>query len=260
MDRPTELRRLARLLHRDTDALRHLDTLDAVQLMQLRRLLQESLIERFAGAFKRLAAGGRLIPDPLKAKLCTGIFGAALTANLSYFTPTDQSVRLARHFDDDFLTETARHQVPERAQALLAALPVEIMRGVARKLLAAREFAIMGGFTDYLPDDKALILIQDIAQPADRLRVSSFAQRKDRVARIMAQLTDDALAAQLAAAMAEPDLLTEIVLTVAEMPEPQQMRLADISDRIDIKLRSRLEQHVAADAPTRERLQPYFQR
>lgn len=138
MDRPTELRRLARLLHRDTDALRHLDTLDAVQLMQLRRLLQESLIERFAGAFKRLAAGGRLIPDPLKAKLCTGIFGAALTANLSYFTPTDQSVRLARHFDDDFLTETARHQVPERAQALLAALPVEIMRGVARKLLAAR--------------------------------------------------------------------------------------------------------------------------
>lgn len=258
MDRPTELRRLARLLHRDTDALDYLAPLDAAHLMQLRRPLQEAFIERFAGTFKRLAAGGRLIPDALNAKLCTGVFGPALTANLSYFTPIDQAVRLAKHFDDDFLTDTARHQVPERAQALLAALPVEIMRGVTRKLLAAQEFAIMGGFTDYLPEDKALVLVKEIHGPAERLRVSAYAQRKDRIARIMAQLDDDAVAAQIATAAAEPELMHEVVLTLAEMPAPEQRRMARISDRVDPALRGALKAQLAAD-PIAPRMSAYFE-
>jgi hypothetical protein len=257
MDRPTELRRLAKLLHREAGELGYLATLDATQLMQLRRGLQETLIERFAGTFRRLASGGRLIPDALNAKLCTGIFGAALTANLSYFTPIDQAVRMAKHFDDDFLTDIARHQVPERAQELLAALPVEIMRGVTRKLLAAKEFAIMGGFTDYLPEEKAVVLINEIHRPVDRLHVSAYAQRKDRIARIMAKLDDEAVQAQITAAATEPELMSEIALTVAEMPDAEQQRLARISDKIDAKLRPALKKQVGA-TELAKRMAVYF--
>lgn len=257
MDRPTEQRRLANLLHRSPDTLGYLDALDAARLMQLRRLLQEALIERFAGTFKRLASGGRLIPDALNARLCTGLFGPELTANLSYFTPIEQAVRLAKHFDDDFLTDTARHQVPERAQALLAALPVEIMRGVTRKLLAAKEFAIMGGFTDYLPEDKAVVLINEIHRPIDRLKVSSFAQRKDRVANILARLDDKAVTAQITSATDKPDLLREVALTIAEMAEEQQQRMARLCDAADIHLRNSLKKLVGTSALV-ERLAAFF--
>ncbi len=257
MDRPTEQRRLAKLLHRSPEALAYLDALDAVRLMQLRRLLQEALIERFASTFKRLASGGRLIPDALNAKLCTGLFGPELTANLSYFTPIDQAVRLAKHFDDDFLTETSRHQVPERAQALLAALPVDIMRGVTRKLLAAQEFAIMGGFTDYLPEDKAVVLINEIHRPIDRLRVSSYAQHKERVAGIMVRLDDKAVTAQITAATGEPELLREVALTVAEMSDEQQQRMARLCDAADIHLRKSLKK-LAGKTSLAERLTAFF--
>lgn len=246
-DRPTEARRLARLMHRPDDGLEYLDALDADQVMQLRQLIQNALIDRFAGVFRRLAAGGKLIPDALNAKLCTGVFGPALTANLSYFTPIDQAVRLSTRFDDTFLTEVARHQIPERAQALLAALPVSVMQGVTRKLLDAGEFAIMGGFTDYLPEDKSVVLVNEIRDPADRMRVSLFSQRKDRIARIMVRLSDNDIQAQLAAVDTDSAFADEWLLLVAEMSDDTQCRMAALSDALDPALRQRLLDRASAD-------------
>lgn len=235
------------LMHRPVDALDYLGALDAEQLMRLRQLIQNALIERFSGVFKRLAAGGKLIPDALNARLCTGIFGPALTANLSYFTPIEQAVRLAGRFDDAFLTDIARHQIPERAQSLLAALPVSIMKGVTRKLLAAREFAIMGGFTDYLPEDKAVVLVNEITSPADRMRVSLFAQRKDRIARIMVRLTDADIERQLASVDEQTEFAAEWLLVIAEMTPSEQTRIAHLSDGLDPNLRTRLGTLASAD-------------
>jgi hypothetical protein len=257
MDRDTERRRLARLLRRPPEALDYLDALDAATLFRLRGQVQNALIQRLAPIFEKLAAGGRLIPDALNARLCTGLFGPGLTARLSTFTPTEQAVRLAAHFDTAFLTEVARHQVPERAQALLQALPLAVMREVTRQLLAAGEFAVMGGYTDYLPEAKAEALIAEIRSPEQRLQVSAWAQRKDRIARLSARLPEAELAALIAYVAQAPQWWKEVLLITAEMPDEDQRRMAARCDAQDRGLRLRAAAAIA-DEKLHKALSAFF--
>jgi hypothetical protein len=245
MDRDTERRRLARVLRRPPEALAYLDALDAAALFKLRGLIQNALLQRLAPVFEKLAAGGRLIPDALNARLCRQLFGPGITASLSTFTPVDQAVRLAARFDTAFLTEVARHQIPERAQALLQALPLPVMREITRQLLAAREFAVMGGFTDYLPEDKAHALIAEIRSPEERLQVSAWAQRKDRIARLSARLPEADLAALIAYVAQAPQWWKEVLLITAEMPDDDQRRMAARCDARDPGLRQQAAAAVA---------------
>lgn len=257
MDWDTEHRRLARLLRRPPEALTYLDTLDAAALFKLRGLIQNALLQRLSPVFEKLAAGGRLIPDALNARLCQHLFGPGITASLSTFTPVDQALRLATRFDTPFLTEVARYQIPERAQALLQALPLPVMREITRQLLAAREFAVMGGFTDYLPEDKAHALIDEIRSPEERLQVSAWAQRKDRIARLSARLPEADLAALIAYVAEAPHWWREVLLITAEMSDEDQRRMAARCDARDPGLRRKAARMVAGES-LHDALAPFF--
>ncbi|PPE75598.1 hypothetical protein C3942_01515 [Solimonas fluminis] len=257
IDRDTELRRLARVLHREPGQLGHLAALDGAGLMKLRTLIQNSLLEEFAGLFEKIAASGKLAPDALSALLCRKVFGPSITANMSYYVPADRAARMCKHFDDEFMAEIAREQIPERAQEQLEKLPVELMRGVTRQMLASRDYHIMGGFTDYLPEQKAMILMEEIADPADSLRISSFAQRKDRIARLTAQMDDGQLMRLIDAAFKEPAFIHEVGLVMAQMDAKDQQRMARLTDAVDPKHRATARRE-AGKSGTLEALQAFF--
>jgi hypothetical protein len=257
IDRDTELRRLARVLHREPGQLGHLAALDGAGLMKLRTLIQNSLLEEFAGLFEKIAASGKLAPDALSALLCRKVFGPSITANMSYYVPADRAARMCKHFDDEFMAEIAREQIPERAKEQLEKLPVDLMRGVTRQMLASRDYHIMGGFTDYLPEDKAMILMEEIADLADSLRISSFAQRKDRVARLTAKMDDQQIRSLIEAAFKAPEFINEVGLVTAQMPPKDQQRMAKLSDAVDPKHRATARQ-AAEKNGTLEQLQPFF--
>lgn len=257
MDRETERRRLARLLRRPPEALAYLDPLDAPMLFRLRGLIQNAFIQRHAPLFEKLVAASRLLPDALNARLCKSLFGAEITASLSIFTPTDQAVRLVSHFETTFLSDVARHQIPERAQALLQALPVAVMREITRELLRTREFAIMGGYTDYLPDEKARELIREIRTPEERLQVSAWAQRKDRIARLSAQLPEEDLKALIRFVAETPRWWREVMLITSEMTPQDQRQMALRCDALDLDLR-RQAARVVADDERRPALAAFF--
>jgi len=239
VDRATELRRLAKLLHKPESDLDYLQALDGEGLQRLRRLLQDRVLDEFGHLFERMAAAGKLAPDRLSAFLCKKAFGPVLTANMSYYTPTERAVRMSRHFDAEFMAEIAREQMPDRARELLEALPVELMRPVMRILLAEHEYHVMGGFTDYMPEDKVLTLMDEIEDPADNLRVSAYAQRKERIARLTRRLDDATVKAIFDAAFREEALLDEVGLVVAEMPADEQRRHAALTDEVDPSYRER---------------------
>lgn len=257
IDRPTELRRLARVLHRKPEDLGYLAALDGAGLMKLRTLTQASLLEEFSSLFEKLAASGKLAPDALSALLCRKIFGASITANMSYYVPPDRAVRMCRHFDEHFMADIAREQIPERAQEQLENLPVELMRGVTRQMLATRDYHIMGGFTDYMPEAKAITLMEEIADPADHLRISSFAQRKDRIARLAIAMDDEQLKRLIAAAFTQPEFIEEVGLVTAEMNAKDQQRMARLTDQVDAKHRPRARQLAQANG-TLSRLEAFF--
>eukprot|EP01035_Chromulina_nebulosa_P040037 gene40036-54129_t len=177
----TELRRLAQALHKSADDLAYLDKLDAVALQKLRTNFQNSLLNKFGPVFERIAGAGKLAPDSISATLCTKVFGPAITANMSYFTPMSKAVSLCKLFDADFMAEVAREQIPERAVDMLAELPVEQLKKVTAKLVEHGDFHVLGGFTDYIPEKKAIEIMEVIKDPAANLHISFYAQRKDRI-------------------------------------------------------------------------------
>ncbi|HVT36982.1 MAG TPA: hypothetical protein VHE37_15435 [Nevskiaceae bacterium] len=257
IDRDTELRRLASALHRQPGELLYLKPLDGQGLLQLRTLLQNRLLDQFSHLFEKMAASGRIAPDALSALLCRKVFGPSITANMSYYVPADRALRLCKHFDVPFMTDIAREMIPERAAELLRGLPTSLMQGVMRELLLKRDFLTMGGFTDHLPEDKALALMRQIEKPADCIRISRYAQRKDRVARLTAQMDDAQLTRLIEAAFADQEFVHEIGLVTAEMGDGDQRRMARLTDRIDRVWRKRWRDAAEANG-TLDRLQAYF--
>ena len=257
IDRPTELRRLAKVMHKSEKELAYLDDLDGTALQRLRQALQASLLDRFADLFERMAAGGKIAPDALSALLCKKVFGPTLTANMSYYTPTDKSVKMSKHFSDDFLTEIAREQIPERAQEQLEKLPVDLMRPVTRNLLAMKDYSSMGGFMDYMPEDKIITLMEEVKDPADHLRVSSFAQRKDRVARIATTLDDETIKRQIEVAYSDADFIMEVGLVASEMDAANQQRMARLTDEVNPDYREK-SREMARQAGLEDQLQAFF--
>ncbi|MCG8669955.1 MAG: hypothetical protein MI867_11120 [Pseudomonadales bacterium] len=240
IDRATEMRRLSRLLQQDEDSLDYLSSLDGAGLQKVRNLIQNSLIDEFSPLFTKIAASGKLAPDSLSALLARKVFGPTLTANIGYYTATKKVVKMASMFDTEFLSDVAREQVPERAQDMLKALPVDVMRGVTRNLLQNKDYHIMGDFTDYLPEDKVRTLMEEISDPTDHLRVSSYAQRKDRIAHLTISFDDDMLKDLIVAAFSHDDLLQEVSLVIAAMQANDQKRMAKLTDEVNSEYRSRV--------------------
>jgi hypothetical protein len=257
IDRATEQRRLAQVLHRKPDELSYLNALDAEALAKLRTLVQNSLIDQFKNLFVKLANSGKIIPDAISAILCRKVFGPALTANMSYYVPADRAARMCRHFDADFMAAIAREQVPERAKALLDGLPVDLMRDVMRKMLATRDYHIMGAFLDHLPEKKAEALMGELSDVGDHLRISGFAQHKDRVARLALKLDDDKLRELITVAFAHAELMLDIGLVTAEMTADQQGRMAKLADAIDPGFRKKA-RPLAEQTGYADRLTAYF--
>lgn len=239
MDRSTELRRLAITLHKQPADLGYLDHLDASGLKNLRQRFQNRLIDEFSAIFEKMAGAGKIAPDALSAMLCKKIFGPAITANMSYFTPTEQAVRMCKHFDAEFMTEVAREQLPERGERMLNELPVDLMKGVTRLMAEHGDFHLMGAFTDFLPEEKMRVLMEEVKDPADNLRISSFAQRKDRIANLAASLPDAKLSVFIRAAFEAEELTREIVLITCEMNANDQERMAKLTESLGSGLRAR---------------------
>ncbi len=257
IDRATELRRVAQVLQRKPEELGYLKALDGEALVNLRTLVQNSLIDQFSHLFQKLANAGKIIPDGVSALLCRKVFGPALTANMSYYVPSDRAAKMCRHFDADFMAAVAREQVPERAKELLDGLPVDLMRDVMRKMIATKDYHIMGAFLDHLPQDKAIALAHEIRDPVDYLRIAGFAQKKDRAATIAASLDDARLKTLTATAFEHAEFMLDIGLVTAEMPAAEQKRVARLTDEINPEYRKKMKP-LAEQTGFSERLKAYF--
>ena len=144
-----------------------------------------------------------------------------------------KAVSLCKLFDADFMAEVAREQIPERAVDMLAELPVEQLKKVTAKLVEHGDFHVLGGFTDYIPEKKAIEIMEVIKDPAANLHISFYAQRKDRVAKLANMLSDEKLIELIAAAFADENLTVEVGLITAEMDTKAQQRMARLTDKVN---------------------------
>ena len=257
MDRNTELRRLAQALHKPAESLTYLDKLDAVALQKLRTQFQNSLLNKFGPVFEKIAGAGKLAPDSISATLCTKVFGPAITANMSYFTPMSKAVSLCKLFDADFMAEVAREQIPERTATMLAELPVDQLKKVTAKLVEHGDYHVLGGFTYYIPEKKAFEIMEVIKDPAANLHISFYAQRKDRIAKLANMQSDEKLIELIAAAFSDEQLMVEVGLITCEMDAKAQARMAKLTDKVNKDYRGKAKAK-AEEMGYANRLKDYF--
>lgn len=257
MDRNTELRRLAQALHKSPEDLAYLDALDGLALQKLRTRFQNSLLDKFGPIFEKIANAGKLAPDGVSATLCTKVFGPAITANMSYFTPLKKAIGLAGHFDADFMADVAREQIPEKAKDMLSGLPVELLQKVTAKLVDHKDFHVLGGFMDYMPEDKAAKVMEVIKDPAASLHISTFAQQKDRVARLSTMLSDEQLLELIAAAFTDETLTVEVGLITCELDAKAQTRMAMLTDKVNKDFRKQAKK-ISDKMGYSDKLEAYF--
>lgn len=257
MDRNTELRRLAQALHKKPEDLAYLDALDGLALQKVRISFQNSLLNKFGPVFEKIANAGKLAPDAISATLCTKVFGPTITANMSYFTPMNKAISLCKLFDEEFMAEVAREQIPEKAVDMLAGLPVEQLKRVTAKLVEYGDYHVLGGFTDYIPEQKAIEIMEVIKDPAVNLHISFYAQRKDRIGKMAALLNDERLVELIAAAFSDDQLLVEVGLITAEMDTKAQQRMAKLTDKVNKTYRTKAKAK-AEEMGYANRLEAYF--
>ena len=257
MDRQTELRRLAQTLNVTEKQLAYLDKINATGLQNIRRGFQNALLDEFESLFQKLAGAGKLSPDSVSALLCKKVFGPAITANLSYYTPIDKIAGMCKHFDGEFMADVTREQIPERVAPMLKDMPVDLMAEVTRQLAKAGDFHIMGAMTDFLPEDKLVALMKEVPTAEANLRVSSFAQRKDRIAALVKNLPLDVMTDLIKAGFNNEDLIAELALVTAEMSGVDQERMAKLTDSIDKNYRTRAKE-VAKNLGLFDKLKDYF--
>ena len=92
---------------------------------------------------------------------------------------------------------------------------------------------MLGGFTDFMPEKKAAEIMQVIQNPAESLHISTFAQRKDRIANLAGHLDDEKLIELIAAAFADANLLVEVGMITAEMNAEGQKRMAKLTKKVN---------------------------
>lgn len=218
VDAQVELRRLAELLKVSQQELDYLLALDAEALMQLRLQFQDSLISDYEPLLAKFAATAALSPLPLAEKICRRYLGPMLTSYLSYFVPVKMAAKLGRRFDADFMTAVAKEQLPERAKAFLADFPLELMRPVTRGLVAEQAWSTMGGFVDYLPEEKSFALMSEVPDALSNLRIASYAQNKALIASLVAKFDDQMLTELTKASLAAPELMREVCLVAEQLP------------------------------------------
>lgn len=233
IDANVELRRLAELMHIDAAELNYLNSIGPEGIQIIRLKFQDSLIADFEEALSKLAATAGMVPVAISEKICVKYLGPTLTSYLSYYTPVKTAAKLAQRFDADFMIEVASEQIPERAKELLADFPVDLMRPVTKGLVAKQEWPTLGGFVDYLPEEKSLALMAEIPDPVANLRIASYAQNKELIARMVTKFDDATLASLISAAAAGDEVMKREVCIVAEnLPEASLEQLERVSEQV----------------------------
>lgn len=231
IDATVELRRLADLMHVDVAEIEYLNTAGAEGIQLIRKKFQDSLIADFEVALSKLASTAGMVPVAISEKICVKYLGPTLTSYLSYYTPVKTAAKLALRFDAEFMIAVASEQIPERAQELLTDFPIDLMRPVTKGLVAKREWATLGGFVDYLPEEKSLALMAEVPDPVANLRIASFAQNKALISRMVTKFDDHTLAALISAASNGDDVMKREVCIVAEnLPESSMDQLSRVTE------------------------------
>ena len=230
--------KLAHELSADPADLAFLHAAGEDELQRLRETVSRALFAVHEPTLRRLAALSKLIPPALAARITEATLPPMLCGRTAGFLEPAIAGRLAGHFRPEFLAEVSRFLDPQRAAAIIPALPDELILRVARILLGRGEYIVLARFVAVVREDLAGQVIR-MATGAQLLEASFYAEDRSRIDPLMAYV-DDAVLADVIRAAAELDLFDEAVSLLAFVGPDSISRLSSTLLDLDMAVADRV--------------------
>ena len=211
-----EIIKLGRELDIPPAQLAFLDSVPARDLVDLRVALCEAMFRRQEPRFRRIAAATRLLPNAVLAKGAQFAIGAKISAWVAGVLDPDAAIKLAGALDTDFLTQVSRWLDPQRATAIVTALPTPRVIRIGKGLLDLHEYIPLGryllvvnadvvlGVMALATDEQLLEVARFIDAPEtlDARQTTVLAEVIERLDPVRAERLRNSLSAQLTGPMA----------------------------------------------------------
>lgn len=221
-----ERQKLARTLDTDESELEFLDDRTAPELRALREGISEAMFKRHASSFRLLANLSGLVPAGITAKISHLALGAYLSGRVTGEMPPTRAVAVARKLPSEFLADISLSIDPARAEAVIAAMPTNMVETVAQILVQRREYVTMGRFVGAVSEE-ALFQVIDLLGDEALLHIGFYVEDAARLDSILEYLSDERLRGIVQTAT-EQDLWPEALSLVQLVGDAQKGRLGDL--------------------------------
>jgi len=221
-----EIQKLARLLDTEPEALAFLDDRPAAELRAFREGISDAMFRLHASSFRLLANLSGLVPAAITAKIAHAALGAYLSGRVTGEMPPKRAVSIAKRLPTAFLAEVSLSIDPPRAQAVIAAMPTDIVEQVTMILVGWDEHVTMGRFVGAVTED-ALYRVIDRLDDEALLHTAFYVEDASRMDEIVDYLSDERLRHVIRTAT-EQALWPEALSFVQLVGDAQKGRLGDL--------------------------------
>ncbi|MFB8002901.1 hypothetical protein [Nocardia sp. NPDC056000] len=185
-----ETTKLARLLGiTDPTELDFLVDLPPAAIREFRERATDLLFDRDTKRLKGVAAGAKLVPVTISAKVAERAFGPTLCAAVASAVEPHRAIDIAKSLPAPFLADCAVQLDPRRTAAIIAAVPAKLVVDVARELLAHGDHITMGRFVHVVPEP-ALRAAAPVMSDTDLLRIGFLLEDKTAIDNVLHIVAD----------------------------------------------------------------------
>ena len=217
--------RLARTLGVEPTELEFLMGASEADLRALREAVAEQLFARDRRHFEGMVKLAKRLPAPLAATLAQRALGPRLAAGAANVLPPEMAKDMIKRLPAPFLADVAGHADVRRIAPLLAKVPPETTREIARLLAQRGEWVVMGAFVSHL-NKQSLEAAISVLDAEALLRTGFVIEDKPKVVDATVRMLSDQRLNDYARQAVELDLLPEALDLAGHLTRRQVKRLA----------------------------------
>jgi hypothetical protein len=234
----TEIQKLLHFLQiTDVSEFAFLDKLSKDEIHQLRLKIIDVSQFTQTDIWKRLTGVAKFFPNYMNAKISETVMGPLIAANMSYYMPVKDAISIMGYMSTQFLATVAEHMTPENARDLINQIPMAILKKVTTELVQSKKFMTAAGFVDVSDVPRLVELSKIIYKEEDLIRISTFVENKQYIAKIVEGFSDDRMDKIITIAY-QHDMQQEVISVFSHLSNKEMQRVLKIVSQLPINLKT----------------------
>lgn len=236
----TELQKLLHFLQVEGEEdFSFLEKLTKDELQQLRLKMIDVSQFTQTDIWKRLTGVAKFFPNYMNAKISETVMGPLIAANMSYYMPVKDAIAIMKFMSIPFLATVSEYMTPEKGQHLINQIPMDILKKVTTELVSKKKYLVAAGFVDVSDVQRLVELSKIIYREEDLIRISSFVENKQYIARIVEGFSDERLQKIITVAY-QHEMQQEVLTVFTHLSSKEMQRVLKIISILPVQLKTKV--------------------